>query len=209
MVKASPLRVVAPIFFSTHFFLLLVVTVALTVVINGVIDYFMYRNKPPWFVVDGLNTIATVMLFNVIVGILLFFSAKDIQKRVREGVSPPVDQRALRGGLGTRILFFSLCLPNWKTRLPMFLLNVCWFPGVPMLIAMGFFCWCAINFQPLGAQNCPATSIMEYVIWTELWKGISVGIVFAMNYAAAHNDDQPEVAVSLLDDPGSATGELR
>jgi hypothetical protein len=194
---------VAPVFFTRHFLLTIVIAVGLTCTINGIIDYFMNRDKAPFYLIND-STLPTLFIYAAIMSLLVFAGAGEVHKRIKAGKCEPIACYALKDTVIKRFLFFPIGEPNWKCRLPLW---IWWCLMVPPLITyvfLLFFCWSAMGFKKLGSQNCEC-SIAEYVVWTEVWKGFIAAFMTATNYAAAHNDEQKELQDTLVGDDAMAT----
>lgn len=188
---------VAPVFFTAHFLITLVITIVLTCGINAIIDYFMNRDKAPYDLINK-NTAPNVLIFCLIIGLLAFFGGGEVHKRIKAGKAEPVRRFALQDNFVKRFIFFPISEPNWKCRLPLFLWWCVMVPGVVILIALYLFCWISKGFGEMHTNDCTCT-LAEFVIWTELWKGFGASVITAVNYAAAHNDEQKELQESLTD----------
>lgn len=186
-----PLSEVSPIFFTRHFLLTIVLGTVLTCGINGLIDYFMNRDKGKWYLMDSA-TAPSVFIFALIMSLLTFAGSGEIHKRIKANKIEPVYRFALRNSFLKKFLFFPIGEPNWKCRLPLWIWWSVLVPGVGMYAIILIFCWMATGFRALESEDVRCT-LAEYVIWTEAWKGTMVVFMTTVNYAAAHNDEQSEL----------------
>jgi hypothetical protein len=189
------LSVVAPIYYTRHFLLSVLVAVLMTCGVNGIIDYFMQREKGPWYLIDK-NTLPSVFIYAVIMAFLVFAGSGDVHKRIRNGQCEPVRCEALKNSIWKKFFLFPMGEPNWKCRLPLWVWWCAMVPAVITYIVLIAFCSISQGFSKLQTNDCPCT-LAEYVVWTELWKGCICVALVAVNYAAAHNDEQREVQESL------------
>jgi len=72
------------------------------------------------------------------------------------------------------------------------------FPGLFLVIMVAVLCMFATGFKSLGSTNACEVSEATNVIVIESWKAAGMFIIFTMNYAAAHNEEQPEVADAFV-----------
>jgi hypothetical protein len=196
VVRLPSLTKLAPIFFTRHYALLLVINVVLTIIVNGLIDYFTQKGKAAHYLVED-TTVLTTCIFALIMGLIYFASSGDIHKRIKKGVCAPVTRQALRDNVFKKVFFFAMQEPNWKKRFPMFMWQSALIPGVLCYVCIFLFCWMSIGFASMEHNECK-TSLAVFVVWTEVWKSICVTIIFTANYAAAHNEEQKEIQVSLV-----------
>lgn len=180
---------VAPIFFTGFFWIMLAINTILTVGINMGIDYGMNKNKSPPVQVIAAGSIVEVIIFTEIVSLCVFFGSGEIHKRIRNRQLRPVTRGALCDSLFKRIVLFSISEPNWKSRLPKFMVQVLFVPGLFVTVLCWMFCWMANDFK---SGPCSGT-VWDLVGWNMAWKGVTVIMLFTMNFAAAHNDETPEL----------------
>lgn len=187
-------------FLCPFYVIVAIISGVLTVVINGVIDYFVYLDwKHRTHIVDP-DFFSEIIIFHVIMAVLVFGSGKDIRKPILAKKVHPVTREALSNWCIKRVFFFSLAEPNWKKRLFMFIWNVLLFPGVFIFAAVIFLCWSSKGFGDMETSDCKV-GIWPLVAVTESWKLVAVIIIHAMNWVATHNVEQPELAPHLAEDP--------
>jgi hypothetical protein len=205
---AGSLEHLTPIFMTTHYFVMLTVNIVLTTGINATIDYFMNRDKAPYYALSSA-TIVNMLLFCIIVSLIIFAgSGGPVHKRIREGQASPVTRRALCDTCFKRVILFSLQEPNWRRRVWLFPWNVIFFPGIPLAIVLSLMCLFASGFSSFGKADACEVSEAANVIVMASWKAVGAGIIFTMAYAAAHNEEQEEIADAVqLIAPLAADGE--
>lgn len=187
---------VGPVYYTRHFFLTLLINAVITVLINGIIDYF--SNKGHALALVGSATMINVCIFCFIMSFLSFAGSGDIHKRIRKGMVSPVTADALRDNKFKRWYLFPIAHASWKKRLPLWILWCVVFLGVPIFFCVFLFCWASRGFAPMHGEECKTGSLWVYVAWTETWKCVTVSVMHTVNYAAAHNDEQSEL--DKLDD---------
>jgi hypothetical protein len=204
----QPYHEIYRLFQHQFFWILLVVSVVLTCGVNYGIDYGMNKDKDvPIKAADG-NLLLNILIFTLIVGLITFFGSGSIHQRIRQNLQPPVAQVVLCDTLFKRIVFFSWAIPSWKDRLPRFLCQILFFPGIAIVILTYIICWFASHRN--GVSYCEG-DVYFLCNFNMFWKGVTTGLLFALNYVAAHNDAQPELSegagvYSPLVDGGYADG---
>jgi hypothetical protein len=193
-----PLTHVAPIYFTRHFLLTIVLTVVMCCSINGLIDWLMHRHddSDSFYLVDS-KLAPTIFIFVFIMSFLAFAGSGEVHKRIKAGKQEAVRCYALKDTFIKRFVFFPIGEPNWKCRLPLWVWWSLMVPGMGTLVLLVAFCWAATGFHSINSKMCPTTLAM-WVLWTEAWKGFIAVILTTVNYAAAHNDEQGELQVELL-----------
>lgn len=187
------LETLSPIFFDSFYVCLLVINLVLCCAINGVIDYFVNKDHGPWHVVSSSN-IFNMLVFAFILSVLTFFGSGTIHKRIKEGKSPTVTRRALCDTCFKKVICFSMQEPNWKKRFCLFIWNCLLFPGVFLGVFVSLMCMFATGFKSLGQADACEVSEAANIVVIESWKAVGMFIVFTMNFASSHNEEQPEVA---------------
>lgn len=196
----------SPIFFTPHYFVMLTINVVLCVTINGVIDYFVNRDKAAFYVMNGANAI-NMIIFSLILSLISFAGGGAVHKRILEGKAMPVTRRALCDTCFKKVICFSMQEPSWKKRIFLFMWNAFLFPGVFLALAVSLLCMFATGFSSLGqTDSCPVSEAANIVV-IECWKAVGAAILFSMSYAAAHNEEQPELAGVTNPIMASALGE--
>lgn len=68
------------------------------------------------------------------------------------------------------------------------------FPGLFLVIVVSVLCMFATGFKSLGSTDACEVNEATNIIVIVSWKAAGMFIIFTMNYAAAHNEEQPELA---------------
>ena len=199
-----PYREIFPVFTHKFFWIMMTISVVLTGGINYGIDYGMHKNDDlPIHAADG-NLLVNIVIFIIIVGLCMFFGSGGIHSRIKENLQPPISQVVLCDTLFKRVMFFSWPVPSWKDRLPRFICQIIFFPGVAIVILTYILCWFASDRE--GVSYCEG-DVYFLCNFNLIWKMITCAILFTLNYVAAHNDAQPELAGGVytpLVDPHAA-----
>lgn len=193
MSRLETLRSVWPIYLTAHFWILFLLTLGLTFGVNYGVDYGMHKMNETYAVINGSSFATGVLVVVLIIDVLVFFGGGDIRKRIIEGKAHPVAQSALCDTLFKRVFLFSLAVPNWKDRFPRFVAQTLFFPGVFVVIVVYGACYFASGAPSSLPQNGCVVPLHEYLAYTEGWKTFIAACVFIINYAAFHNDAQPEL----------------
>lgn len=205
-------RSVWPVFAQPYFWGMLTLTTCCTFGINYGIDYGMHKMNETFAVINGGNFLISVFAVVVIIDTLVFFGAGDLRKRIIDGKVAPIAQSALCDTLFKRVLLFSLAVPNWKDRYPRFVAQTLLFPGLFVVIVVYAACFFSSGGSSLPENAC-VVPLHDYLAITEAWKAFIAICAYTINFAAYHNDAQPELypeGASLLiegePNPGVAQG---
>jgi len=169
------------------------ITVLLTVGVNALIDYFMYRSKPPseW-AISGPATVVDFMLFAFILSVLIFFGSVGVHDRIKAGKAAAIDPDAFRATCAQRFFLFALAEPNWKKRLPLFLWQALLIPTILIYIIVVLSCWASVHFRPMAQYEC-RVSLGVFLLYRGVVHGVLAAFLYAQNYASAHNAAQKEI----------------
>lgn len=196
MAVGEPHRTLWPIYQVPIFWGALLVTCMCTFGINYGIDYAMHQDNVNVAVINGSNFAIGVLATVVVIDLIVFFGAGGMRDRIIAGKQRPVAQVALCDTLLKRILFFSLAEPVWQTRLPRFIAQTMLFPGLFVLLGVYMICWFVSGCGSLP-QNACEQPLHVWCAWTALWKVVIASSVYTMNFAAVHNDAQPELQSAM------------
>lgn len=182
-----------------HFFITGLVTTISTFGINYGIVYATNKNSPEKWVVFDSNVCLSIILLHLIMPVIIFFGTGATRQRIIEGKHRPLSQTALCDTIIMRTIFFSLAVPNWKSRLLRFVGNAFLVPAVPVAVILAFACWADLGFCSITSSEKCDISLHAFVALDASWKTVSALMLHTMNYLAAHNDAQPELYEDVED----------
>lgn len=185
-------RSVWPIYPTPFFVANIIITVVCTVGVNYGVDYGMNKDKTELAVINGQSFFIGVLVVVLIIDFISFFGAGGVRQRIIDGKANPVAQAALCDTLFKRVFLFALAVPNWKDRLPRFIAQTLVFPGLFVVIGVYMICWFSTGCKTLPSNAC-VVPLHEYLAYTVAWKAVIAASVVTLNFAAAHNDAQPEL----------------
>lgn len=176
-----------------HFYITGFITLVTTFGINYGIVYATNKDSPEKWVVFDSNVAISIILLHLIMPIIIFFGTGGIRKQITDGKQRPLSQTALCDTIIMRTLFFSLAVPNWKSRLLRFVGNAFLVPAVPIAVIMAFACWADLGFCSLTSPEKCEISLHAFLSLDASWKTAAALVLHTMNYLAAHSDAQPEL----------------
>lgn len=147
-----------------------------------------------------LMVMGNMFMFFVIMGLVLNFVRLEVHPRIKAGTLRPLAAAALKRSIVMRYVFFSVSIPQWKRRCPMFILNMSIVIGIPLIVLWSVLCWGNVFVQEDGVRSCDV-SRWGFVFYSLLWKLPCAQVVFTLNYFAIINDAQPELQALVADPP--------
>lgn len=181
------------VLFCPNFFLTGALTAVMTFGINFGIVYASNKDYPEKWVVFDVNVAISLIILHLIMPVIVFFGTGATRARIIEGKHRPLAQTALCDTMIMRTLFFSLAVPNWKSRLLRFVGNAFLVPLIPIAVILAFACWADLGFCSITSDQKCSLTLWGFVSLDASWKTACALILHTMNYLAAHNDAQPEL----------------
>eukprot|EP00744_Colponema_vietnamica_P003926 GILI01005948.1.p1 GENE.GILI01005948.1~~GILI01005948.1.p1 ORF type:complete len:230 (-),score=30.42 GILI01005948.1:186-818(-) len=177
----------------SNYFITSAITIVCTFGINFGIVYASNKDYPEKWVVFDVNVAISLIILHLIMPVIVFFGTGGTRARIIAGKQRPLSQSALCDTMILRTLFFSLAVPNWKSRLLRFVGNAFLVPLLPIAFILAFACWADLGFCSITSDQKCSLTLYGFVSLDASWKTAGAMILHTMNYLSAHNDAQPEL----------------
>lgn len=179
------------VFASWHFALYEVFNIVLNDTFNILFVWLARRHQRPPFDFVDTSLIWTICLYTLVMSLFMFAFSFDVHKRIREHKGKPVLRSALCDSRVKRILFWGMSETSWKKRLPKFVTCCIVTCAIPITVFFWLLCYVTTGFP--DNKSCSASSLWQLVGYDAWWKSMVTAVIVAVNYAACHNDEAPEV----------------
>eukprot|EP00758_Cryptobia_borreli_P004361 Tbor_TRINITY_DN4332_c0_g1::TRINITY_DN4332_c0_g1_i1::g.7805::m.7805 len=179
---------------TPYYWIALVINIILTFGINFAISRSIIIKYPEKNVIFDLGVIINVIVTIIVVGLVVFCGTAGIRSRIVKGKAHPIAQTSLCDTFIKRTVFFSMAVPNWRSRLFRFIANCMVINAPVVILTLLFACWADLGFPPLNSTaKCTLSHWSMYSSIDAAWKSLMIIGMYTINFISAHNDAQPEL----------------
>lgn len=197
----APLTSILPIFGTGSFVVGIAINAAITGTVNYVIDQHKLNamhetpaTRENALVLVNQDTAAEILVFTLIVALASFFlGSPSVLKSIVAGKSQAVAADVLAVSP-----LYQVAGQRGKRSALRFVICSLLFPGVAVALTLTAMCY---RHLPENSTQfaCYASSVPEALQFIVAWKSVIAAIVYTFNYAACHNDSQPELSQKPLE----------